>query len=35
MLKWQVVAEDEGAMRFYRKQDPVFEDQWLNGKVML
>jgi len=35
ILKWQVVAEDEGAMRFYRKQDPVFEDQWLNGKVML
>jgi|AntRauTorckE5430_2_1112549.scaffolds.fasta_scaffold05586_2 GNAT superfamily N-acetyltransferase len=35
LLKWQVVAEDEGAMRFYRRQDPVFEDQWLNGKVML
>ena len=35
ILKWQVVADDEAAMRFYRKQDPVFEDQWLNGKVML
>lgn len=35
MLKWQVVGEDEGAMRFYRKQDPIFEDQWLNGKVEL
>ena len=35
LLKWQVVADDEVAMRFYRKQDPVFEDQWLNGKVML
>jgi len=35
ILKWQVVADDEAAMRFYRRQDPVFEDQWLNGKVML
>ena len=35
MLKWQVVAEDEAAMRFYRKQTDTFEGQWLNGKVML
>jgi GNAT superfamily N-acetyltransferase len=35
MLKWQVVADDAAAMRFYNKQNPVFEDQWLNGKVML
>lgn len=35
ILKWQVVADDAAAMRFYRKQNPVFEDQWLNGKVML
>ncbi len=35
ILKWQVVADDKPAMRFYQKQDPVFEDQWLNGKVML
>ena len=35
VLKWQVVEDDAAALRFYRKQDPILEAQWVNGKVML
>ena len=32
-LDWQVLNWNEHAIRFYKKFDAVFDDEWLNGKI--
>ncbi len=35
LLKWQVVESDDGAIRFYSRQEATFEEQWFTGKIEL
>lgn len=33
LVKWQVLKWNDPAIRFYRKYDSVFDDEWLDGKI--
>ncbi len=35
LVKWQVLDWNEPAIRFYKKFNTLFEDEWLNGKIFL
>lgn len=35
LLKWQVLDWNTDAIDFYRKQEAVIEEEWLNGKLYL
>jgi GNAT superfamily N-acetyltransferase len=33
-LEWQVLNWNTPAIRFYEKYNPVFDDEWINGKLV-
>ncbi len=35
LVKWQVLDWNEPAIRFYKKFQTTFENNWLNGKIFL
>jgi GNAT superfamily N-acetyltransferase len=35
LLKWQIVAHNTEALKFYAAQDATIEENWLNGKLVL
>jgi GNAT superfamily N-acetyltransferase len=34
LMKWQVLDWNQLAIDFYEKYDTIFEDNWLNGKII-
>jgi len=34
LMKWQVLDWNQLAIDFYKKYDSIFEDNWLNGKII-
>jgi GNAT superfamily N-acetyltransferase len=35
LVKWQVLDWNEPAIRFYKKNNAIIEDEWYNGKIFL
>ena len=35
LVKWQVLDWNEPAIKFYRKNEAIIEDDWYNGKIFL
>lgn len=35
LLKWQVIEDDDKALRFYSRQEATFEEHWFTGKIEL
>ena len=35
LLRWEVLDWNEGALRFYKKNDAIIETEWWNGKIFL
>jgi GNAT superfamily N-acetyltransferase len=35
LVKWQVLDWNEPAIKFYKKNNAIIEDEWYNGKIFL